>query len=276
VWAGGTDIAAAILRGHVDCSTCCAWVEPSGSDGVALAVTGSKDFTLRSHALDLASQLSGAAPAFLYTGHEGAVQSVAAHPHSGRFCSGSWDKMIKVWEVPTSDQLLEIISTWRASGCATAEGEVRSGSTKKAKVEVSDGVAAGIKERGPLCTLIGHTHAVTGVDWGRDSDVVSCGMDHTVRAWDMETQQCTTNLSAGHVANDVAANSAGLYASAHVDRTVRVWDPRQGSMVRASLASHKGWVNAGNLALCYHCFCCCTRPCRLASPDVCLDGGDQL
>jgi hypothetical protein len=50
---------------------------------------------------------------------------------------------------------------------------------------------------------------------------------------------------AGHAANSVAANAGGLYASAHVDRTVRAWDPRQGSMVRASLASHKGWVSAG-------------------------------
>ena len=35
---------------------------------------------------------------------------------------------------------------------------------------------------------------MTGVDWGRDGDVVSCSMDHTVRAWDLDTQQCTINL----------------------------------------------------------------------------------
>ena len=43
----------------------------------------------------------------------------------------------------------------------------------------------------------------------------------------------------------VAANAAGLYASAHDDRTVRVWDSRQGALVRASIPSHKGWVSAG-------------------------------
>ena len=32
------------------------------------------------------------------------------------------------------------------------------------------------------------------MDWGRDGDVVSCSMDHTVRAWDLDTQQCTVNL----------------------------------------------------------------------------------
>ena len=37
-----------------------------------------------------------------------------------------------------------------------------------------------VKERGSLCSLIGHTQAVTGVAWGQHGDVVSCAMDHTV------------------------------------------------------------------------------------------------
>ena len=262
---GGSDTAAAVLHGHVDCATCCAWVQPPGADGVALAVTGSKDFTLRSHGVELASTAgAAAAPAFLYAGHEAAVEAVAAHPHSGRFCSGSWDKTVKVWEPPSAAQLLEVMSAWRASGGSAAQGEVKTGANKKAKVDGAEGGAAGaagVKERGPLCTLIGHTHAVTGVAWGRDGDVVSCGMDHTVRAWDVETQQCTANLAAGHSANGVAANSAGMYASAHVDRTVRVWDHRQGSMVRASLASHKGWVSAGQSELTCVCVCVCVCMC---------------
>ena len=57
----------------------------------------------------------------------------------------------------------------------------------------------------------------------------------------------------------VAANAAGLYASAHGVRTVRVWDPRQGALVRASLPSHKGWVSAGvSIRLCV-CLCVCLR-----------------
>lgn len=197
VWAGGGDSATAILKGHSDSATCCTWATPAGVDGVALAVTGSSDFTLRSHVVELASATNCAAPGLLYVGHEASVQAVAAHRPSSRLCSGSWDKTVKVWESPSSDQLAEILASWRASGGVAAAGESRKDGAKRAKVGESDKekAAHAVKERGPLCTLIGHTHAVTGVDWGRDGDIVSCAMDHSVRAWDPETQQCTTTLS---------------------------------------------------------------------------------
>ena len=134
VWAGGNDTATAILCGHIDSATCCAWVEPS-TEGIALALTGSKDFTLRSHAVDLASTTSCAVPAFLHTGHEASVQAVAAQAHSHRFCSGSWDKTVKVWEAPSGEQLLDMMNSWRASRGAAADSHAKkAGSSKKAKV----------------------------------------------------------------------------------------------------------------------------------------------
>eukprot|EP00960_Hanusia_phi_P074064 768143-Hanusia_phi.AAC.7 len=221
------------LLGHEDSATCCTWVEEEGETG-RFAITGGKDFSLLAYSVAKGKHGGQSVqPCFRLRGHEGAVQAVACR--GPLLCSASWDKTIKIWPVPRCKELEGL-----------EEQEAITQSSKRSKVEEGK-KAASTKDRGCLSTLVGHTQAVTGLDVGEKGEIVSGGWDHTVKSWDAETQQCTTNLSSNSAVNGVAVSLSGLFASAHADRAVRVWDPRAGALVRKSLASHKGWVNAGKV-----------------------------
>ncbi|EKX41676.1 hypothetical protein GUITHDRAFT_49497, partial [Guillardia theta CCMP2712] len=234
IWEEGADGHAAVtLLGHEDSATCCTWVEEQGEGSTRFAITGSKDYSLLAFAVPKGTGGGQSMqPCFRFRGHEGAVQAVACR--DSLLCSASWDKTIKIWPMPTEKELEEL---------AGNSGEAISQTGKRSKGEEGK-QAVNMKDRGCLSTLVGHTQAVTGVEVGGRQEIVSGGWDHTVKSWDAEKQQCLTNLTSNSAVNGVAISLSGLFASAHADRAVRVWDPRAGALVRKSLASHKGWVNA--------------------------------
>ena len=223
IWPG-SGAAPLVLTGHSDGVTSCCWADEDASANTC-ALSGSKDFTIRSWAVSAAQHQW--APAFKYTGHAASVEGVAASRDGTRFCSASFDKTLKVWAAPSSSELADALAAFGDG--AISEASTRPGRAKSAK---PDGKTQAIKERGCTCTLLGHTQAVSSVAWGGDA-VVSGSWDHTVREWDVETQTCATTLSAGHAVTSVAASTDRLLASAHHDRKVHTLNSR---------ASKRVWV----------------------------------
>ena len=99
-------------------------------------------------------------------------------------------------------------------------------------------------ERVRLCTLRGHSNAVTGVAVCPDAGLVVSGSeDRTVRTWAVALGAALRTLR-GHTAavwGVACARGGAVAVSGAEDRTVRVWDPTTGAALH-TLEGHKGPV----------------------------------
>ena len=96
---------------------------------------------------------------------------------------------------------------------------------------------SGSKSMSPTLKLRGHSKGVTSLCLADDQHLISGGIDHSLRVWNLKTHKVerTLNQHAG-VITDLAPSpvisTPPIVASSSEDQTVRLWQPTIGRLIR--------------------------------------------
>nr|CAG4637695.1 EOG090X03RP [Chydorus sphaericus] len=177
------------------------------------------------------------------SGHIGWVRCVAVDPTNEWFCTGSADRVIKIWDLASGKLKLSLtghVSTVRALQVSPRHPYLFSAGEDR-QVKCWD-----LEYNKVIRHYHGHLSAVYSMALHPTIDVlVTCGRDSTARVWDMRTKANIHTLT-GHT-NTVAsvvcqAVEPQIITSSH-DSTIRLWDLAAGKSL-ATLTNHKKSVRA--------------------------------
>ena len=207
-------------------------------------------------------------------GCRGPVRAVRVDPSGSLIAGADATGGVLLWRcAEDGDGLDEAAAAAAAATAAAARGK---------RARAADALLAGkaLRARAPVLALTdAHRGAATGLAWLSSAALASCGLDGTVRVWEISAAAttaassasagavdelsaiCTRSLAAGKAALALTASPVGaLLASAHADGRVRVWEAHareagdtsvadDAASLRATLAPRAGGSGGGEDAL---------------------------
>jgi cytochrome c len=165
------------------------------------------------------------------SGHSGKVAAIAAAPDGRLAASAGWDRTVRVWDLETAAQILEIPARDNVNVVQfSPDGTRILAGNSDGSIQVwraADG--------SQLAVLNGHDFAVTALDLAADGRLAATGsVDETVQLWDLEQGERALTLFGheGPVLTVALSPDRSLVASGGIDGTVRVWRRGDGDRLR--------------------------------------------
>jgi uncharacterized protein with WD repeat len=185
-----------------------------------------------------------------FKGHSGWISSLAFSPDGQRLASSSWDRSVKVWEVPSGEQSSTITRKMMEVQTLAFSPDGRLLATENSANAVTFWDTATRKE---VLTLPSNkSDEMPGKNWvysiafSPDSRWLATGLDDkTIRVWDVATGHPVFDLpTERRVVTYVAFSPDGRYlASGKDEKTIAIWDVASRKIVH-TLIGHKKSVYA--------------------------------
>jgi ribosome assembly protein 4 len=185
------------------------------------------------------------------SGHTEAVICLAFSPDCQRLASGSGDTTVRLWDLNTELPMhtCQGHSGWVLSVAWSPD------STRLASAAMDKRVIVWSSATGKaMCTLKGHSQPVTCACWqplhvaGNFPLLATASKDSAVRVWDTSSGTCNFALTSHTDAvmqvrwSGERADIGGVIYSAGRDRVIKVWNPKDGTMLN-ELRGHGHWIN---------------------------------
>ncbi len=212
--------------GPIKCISSIGW-----SNDLVMVASGSMDQTLVTHCHEKSASgknKPGLALHAVYSGgHRSSVNSVALNSSKGEknsllMASGDWDGGLCVWKVPER-------------GSNNDENDNSTHKRKKQRSsKVSSDDANDVKEVSPTFFYKAHRSNISGIAWAYNSGdnddastLFTSSWDHSIKAWDIESQNEILSLNGSKVVTSIGrCHNSDVVATGHPDCCVRLWDMR--------------------------------------------------
>ncbi|KAK9863390.1 hypothetical protein WJX84_000187 [Apatococcus fuscideae] len=179
-------------------------------------------------------------PARTAPAHEGGCFSLAFTRSGSRLASCGADKMVRIWEPVTSQQVGELrgsLDTVFEASFTANGGQLLAGGADRA-LRLWDLTTGRV-----LQTLTGHAQKVLSLDCNpaEPNRAASSSADRSLKLWDLQHGRCVRDFVAVHkTCNSLRFSTDGqMLLAGYFDGNLRLWDTRAGRVAREVMDLHQ-------------------------------------